>query len=218
MDFGNFRFLGVALVKIIGRSGRSGLIVGRGVGFIRGCVTVGPSETKVTAFDVGADFGMRFGDAKKLGLPIASVHDPVDVETVGIGFPATRTGGIETACLVEPALMGRSPSNLRVIPAVMRSQAMSASFQSNERSSRALLVRAKVSAPSRRLGPTVEFQAYSGLEDVCPGRPCPQVDAAFDGHGRLSRLVHAEPGHSGRGIRRQTQSNRLRAHRTGLHH
>ena len=78
---------------------------------------------------------MRLGDAAELGLPVAVEDDPVDVAASRIRLPAVRLrrGEVDVARRAgrvvgsSSALIGRSPTNARVIAAVIRSQAMSAS-------------------------------------------------------------------------------------------
>ena len=106
------------------------------VGAALRAVAVRHLEPEVVVLDVRADARVRLDDAAELALPVAVEDDPVDVAAAGVRLPAVRSCDVlKLTCAVEPAglygsstaVTGRSPTYARVIAAVIRSQAMSAS-------------------------------------------------------------------------------------------
>src|SRR4051794_32601341 len=63
-----------------------------------GAISIGHFQAEVMVLGVGDHFGMRFSDAAEFSLPIAIIHDPVDL-IFGwrpAGVPAIGAGGVET--------------------------------------------------------------------------------------------------------------------------
>ena len=78
---------------------------------------------------------MSFCDSAEFGFPVTVQNNPVDVATPRVGFVPVRLVVLKFTCAVEPtglygsstAFTGRLPISARVMAAVIRSQAMSAS-------------------------------------------------------------------------------------------